>query len=123
MRFDRQIITLVFLVLLLVGCTKTEIISEPASEYDAQTTEETTAAEPKVNVMEEKLAKSCQDTDSGQDPTSKGTISGTWEDGTTYENEDDCFGGVFLVEYYCEGNQPKSKNYRCEIACKRGVCT
>ncbi len=126
MRQNRQILFLFILVIFLIGCTKTEIVSQQISEPTSQASSQPTSGEDEGDIIksipDDELAASCTDTDSGIDKTSRGIVSGKWYDETTFENEDDCLGGVYLVEYYCDNNQPKSRNFICENGCKKGVC-
>lgn len=112
---------IVLLVLFLLGCTKTEVVSEKVTTVAS--TETPTVTQPEAqetNVTETTMT--CTDTDSGIDSASRGTITGTNTDGTTFELTDKCYGSVFLVEYYCDNNQQKNQNFKCENGCKSGVC-
>ncbi|MFC1728315.1 hypothetical protein ACFLZ7_02520 [Nanoarchaeota archaeon] len=108
---------LIILTVLLLGCTKTEIVSEPITSEETSAVQETPASTSK-----EMIATECSDSDSGIDETTRGGITGAWIDGTSFDNTDDCLGFVYLIEYYCEDGQPRSQNFRCENECKNGIC-
>ncbi len=63
---------------------------------------------------------SCSDTDGGVAPETFGTVNFK-EGGEPAHKDDGCVGGL-LLEWYCDGNAPKSKNVRCPGECKGGVC-
>lgn len=115
----KKIILLIILSVFLLGCTKTQIVSEPitSGEVETEVVKETPAP-----VTVDKIATSCGDSDGGIDETTRGGITGEWSDGTSFDNMDDCIGSVYLVEYYCEGGQPRTKNFRCDTECFKGIC-
>jgi len=61
----------------------------------------------------------CQDSDGGNTPEIRGTVTGT-ADGMAFEETDSCVGD-FLVEYYCEDGKKTHTNIRCD--CEDGACS
>ncbi|MBW2980320.1 hypothetical protein KY360_02795 [Candidatus Woesearchaeota archaeon] len=57
----------------------------------------------------------CQDSDGGNTPEVKGTVTVTGA-----EETDSCLGD-FLVEYYCENGRKTHTNIRCD--CEDGACS
>ena len=68
----------------------------------------------------------CSDTDEGIDFTTKGFVSGTWDDGDIADNQPDVCGGDILNEYYC--NSSNDEGYiqmilhTCPNGCEDGAC-
>lgn len=119
---------LTFMVVFLVGCTQTEIVTEPIEVpvEDEESTEEVTeepAAEDTGETMEaKKVATSCEDSD-GNDINEGGKVTITYSDGTTEEFFDECPGDAnFQTEYICDGNNLATQNTICDNTCVVGVC-
>jgi len=55
---------------------------------------------------------SCSDSDGGDKPKEKGTVSGI-KDGEEYSHTDECLSSLNLREYYCSGTSWTSKTYNC----------
>jgi len=70
---------------------------------------------------------SCSETDGGDKPKDKGTVSG-YQDGGEYSHTDECLSSLNLREYYCVGDSWTSKTYNCwdyygsRNYCYFGVC-
>jgi len=92
------------LLLLFSGCAKKEEIK----------------SEEKKEISESIQTKgSCIDSD-GINEKIKGSVRGSFENGSSYVFNDRCEGSIFLIEYYCDENTPINKNFRCE--CEKGAC-
>jgi len=73
------------------------------------------------------IPDSCSETDGGDKPKEKGTVSG-YQDGGEYSHTDECLSSLKLREYYCVGGNWTSKTYNCwdyygsRNYCYFGVC-
>ena len=73
------------------------------------------------------IPDSCADSDGGDKPKEKGTVSG-YQDGEEYSHTDECLSSLNLREYYCVGDNWTSKTYNCwdyygsNNYCSFGVC-
>lgn len=66
----------------------------------------------------------CTDTD-GEKHTTKGTVSGIKEDGSTFTYTDRCSLTGNVYEYWCESNEPHSAEAPCSSGktCSDGACS
>jgi hypothetical protein len=110
-------VLILIVLMLLVGCARTAIVTEPVETAPVDETPAAVTEEPA-----EEAAATCDDSDAGIDTTVDGVVTGVLADGTEYDYRDDCYGGVYIVEYYCEDNTPKSRNIKCENGCKKDIC-
>ncbi len=126
----RIVFVLLILSVVLIACSKTEIVkidtSEPAKELNKSA--ETTAEKPAetsplapstggaaVTTEAGKTVKKCDDTDLN-DPDIIGRVRLTFTDGTMQDFYDTC-NDIILTEYICEGKEVKSKNVICQSEC------
>lgn len=65
-------------------------------------------------------ALSCTDSDGGKIKEVKGTVTGVDINGESFSKSDECVRGMFLIEYYCDGNALANYNYECK--CEEGAC-
>jgi hypothetical protein len=64
----------------------------------------------------------CTDSDDGNDPWEKGSVSGLTEAGTAYVKDDTCVDESELGEYYCSDKKPVYYSYTCLYGCEDGAC-
>jgi len=118
----RQILALIiiFLLVSLVGCNKeenkkqeitAEVVKEPEHEKAAEAREEITTT-----------VKICYDTDNGIIRWEKGTVMGFYENTTRFELEDNCYNKNYVVEYYCENEEPLETIFLCKNGCIDSHC-
>jgi hypothetical protein len=113
----------IVLLLLFSGCivqpqqdvTGAEQKEQPASPPAAET--QPTPTQGPVVVTR------CEDTD-GQNTDVKGKAVLYYSDGTKESLGDYCLkeDPTFVIEYFCDGIAPKTKNVRCDDSCVKGVC-
>ncbi len=97
----KRLILLVLLVsLVFAGCTKSDGMKSLTGAAVGVTSE-------------------CSDSD-GLNPNTAGTTILN-SDGKTITRHDLCTAN-FVTEYYCEDNQLKTQNFRCENTCAEGAC-
>ena len=117
----RQILTLItiFLLIFLVGCGKeekesditAEVVKEPKPEKAIEFEEEIT-----------KTVKICYDSDNGIIRWEKGTVMGFYENTTRFEFHDHCYIENYVVEYYCENEEPLETMFLCKNGCTDSHC-
>ena len=66
------------------------------------------------------VAGECSDSDGLNSNTAGTTILNS--DGNLIKRHDLCTAN-FVTEYYCENNELKSQNFRCENGCAEGACS
>jgi hypothetical protein len=71
--------------------------------------------------------ESCSDTDGGNIPKVKGTVSGFYFNGRQFSLTDSCINTTFLKEYYCIGSEPDNVRKNCNDYgyawnCSNGKC-
>lgn len=111
-----KVILFLFLVLLIIGCSKEETSTTGLSTATGQVVSETTVT------ITEQAAVGCSDSDGGLTKETAGKVSGV-KDGEEYTVYDRCIAGL-LVEYYCEGDSYQNQNLRCPegTECLSGAC-
>lgn len=118
----RQILALIviFLLIFLVGCGK----EEKESEITAEVVKEPEPEKAEVKVEEEitTTVKICYDTDKGIIRWEKGTVMGFYENTTRFEFEDHCYNKNYVVEYYCENEEPLETVFLCKNGCTDSHC-
>ena len=75
-----------------------------------------------IKTVEKSQASSgdmCFDSDNGINERIQGKVTGILN-GQKYEIQDKCIRKHYVVEYYCEGNHYKNKNFVCQ--CMDGAC-
>ena len=122
--------------LLLMACSKTEVVKldaangAPANSVQTNTSSassvssEPAAKEPAATTSTEgKTAVKCTDTD-GDDVFTSGRVTVTYNDGSKKDFIDECpvNNEVFQTEYSCAGNDVKHKTNICDMFCVAGVC-
>jgi hypothetical protein len=71
----------------------------------------------------------CSDTDGGQVPRIRGTVSGVYVNATNFSFTDTCSGTYYVTEYYCLNLTPRNYQYNClenftngTKSCSNGAC-
>ncbi len=104
----------IFLLIFLVGCGKeeTEITAEVVKEPEKAEIEEEITTTVKI----------CYDTDNGIVRWEKGTVMGFYDNTTRFEFHDHCYNKNYVVEYYCENEEPLETIFLCKNGCIDSHC-
>lgn len=116
----RQILALItiFLLIFLVGCSK----EKEESKITAEVVKESEKTEVKVEEEITTTVKICYDTDNGIIRWEKGTVMGFYNNTTRFEFEDHCYNKNYVVEYYCENEEPLETIFLCKNGCIDSHC-
>lgn len=141
-------VLLITMMLFLAACSTTQVVkpgeTQPPAVQPTQpvnttvpTNKTTSAPKPQPVITAADRAKikqcvfgeqqnktpvKCDDTD-GQDTTTSGRVRVDYSDGTFCDFVDECPGNSNIVtEYYCQGNNAKSKLAICKNICVAGLC-
>jgi len=104
-----KILFLALLVVFIAGCTVTKTGTTKNMGIEG-------------NSIKGKVVLSCTDNEEGINFGKKGTVTLTFEDGSTEDYTDYCIGKFSLLEYYCRGNELVEEGHRCQYSCYQGVC-
>ena len=121
----RQILALItiFLLIFLVGCSKEE---KEESKITAEVVKETESEKTGVTEKDEEeittTVKICYDSDNGIIRWTKGTVMGFYNNATRFEFEDHCYNKNYVVEYYCENEEPLETIFLCRNGCIDSHC-
>ncbi len=96
---------------LFVACSQKIDTASPAQAPPAENKEPAQVPAVTGQVVAQEL---CKKTDKG--------VEGTLANGTSFSKENKCFGGLFLVSYYCDNGEVMNTNTRCENGCKKAAC-
>jgi len=110
----RHLILIAFVVsvLVLAGCSGTPTGSFVGVEDDEP--QAGAGAAPAKNYI-----NTCTDSEDGINERIKGTVTGMLN-GVKYEIEDKCIKKDYVIDYYCDGDVYKNKNFVCQ--CSDGAC-
>lgn len=103
------LIALIISAVILAGCSKTGT-KTPTGNF-IKTEAEETPTKSYINT--------CTDSEDGINERVKGTVTGMLN-GVKYEIEDKCIRKDYVIDYYCEGDVYKNKNFVCQ--CLDGAC-
>ena len=124
----RRIISflLIFVVIFLFGCSKEEIME--VEKITAAVIDEIEVEDKEVPVIveEEKeeivTVRLCHDTDNGIVRWVNGSIFGFYGNSTRFEFKDYCQNKNYLMEFYCEDENPKQFLFLCRNGCEDDHC-
>jgi hypothetical protein len=115
-----------FLILLIVfvnGCNKET--AADTSQITANVVEiEETEEIPEAATEEENITtvRLCHDTDNGIVRWEEGSIFGFYNNATRFEFEDYCQNFNYLMEFYCDEENPKQRLFLCRNGCEENHC-
>jgi len=119
---------LIFSFIFIYGCSESETMLTGATTA-LDVVEEPVEAEPEepIEVIEEieeniKTVKLCYDSDNGIVRWEKGKIFGFYDNATRFEFEDYCRNFNYLIEFYCEEENPKDQIFLCTNGCVDNHC-
>lgn len=115
------VLVLIALTLLLVACSKTEVV-KLGEEAPVETVDDTPIEPADISEITGRAVE-CTDSD-GEDIYTSGRVTVKYDDGTKSDFIDECpvKNENFLTEYLCDGNNVKPKNTICDKLCIAGVC-
>ena len=117
---------LLFLIILISGCGKEEIKDAESITAKIYDIDEPEIIEEKVVVEEERenivTVRLCHDTDNGIVRWVNGSIFGYYNNSERFEFHDYCFDNTFLIEYYCEDENPMNRSFLCTNGCQDNHC-
>ena len=132
-----KIFYVIVIVLLLVisACVQPTEESKPKPQGPAdvdvvkETSKKPVEAEEEVeeDVVEEKrenitTVRLCHDTDNGMVRWVEGKIFGFYDNATRFEFNDYCQNFNYLMEFYCEDENPKQQIFLCKNGCEDNHC-
>ena len=112
----------IFLLILVYGCNKKEEVSLD------KTVTANVIKDIKMEVAEEEIKENittvrlCHDTDNGIVRWVNGSIFGYYNNSKRFEFYDYCFDNNFLIEYYCEDENPMNRSFLCTNECQDNHC-
>ena len=115
-------IIIIFLFILLFSCKKD---TEPESVITAEVIKEPELIEDEI--VEEipeniEIVTICYDNDNGIVRWEKGKIMGYYNNATRFEFDDYCIDKNYLMEYYCENEEPLHQIFLCKNGCTDSHC-
>ena len=120
----RQILALItiFLLIFLVGCGKEKDESKITAEVVKESESKKTGVTEKVKEEITTTVKICYDSDNGIIKWEKGTVMGFYNDTRRFEFDDHCYNKNYVVEYYCENEEPLKTIFLCRNGCIDSHC-
>ena len=114
-----------FLLIIIIGCGKEAVteIEESPGKITAWTYK---IDDIKSEELEEEetieTVRLCHDSDNGIVRWINGSIIGFYSNSTRYEFNDYCQNFNYLMEFYCEDENPKQKRFLCKNGCEDNHC-
>jgi len=114
---------LVILMVFIISCNK----EEPEEPLSAQVIKEVEVQEEAEDVIEEEeetiiTVKLCHDTDNGMLKWVNGSVFGFYNNAERFEFNDYCQDSNYLVEFYCEDENPEQQIFLCRNGCVDNHC-
>ena len=116
---------LILLIIIIYGCGKEAVteIEESPGKITAWTYK---IDDIKSEELEEEetieTVRLCHDSDNGIVRWINGSIIGFYSNSTRYEFNDYCQNFNYLMEFYCEDENPKQKRFLCKNGCEDNHC-
>ena len=118
-----KIIFLMFSLFLIIGC-KEKISQDILPLITTEVINEEPTEEVEEEIIEDniKTVRLCHDTDKGIIKWVKGSIFGYYDNATRFEFIDYCQNKNYLMEFYCEEENPLQKLFLCKNGCVDDHC-
>ncbi|MCH8004242.1 MAG: hypothetical protein IH934_06470 [Nanoarchaeota archaeon] len=118
---------LLFSIIFIFGCGKDETVDAESITAQVYDIEEPEIIEEDVELIEEEredivTVRLCHDTDNGIVRWVNGSIFGYYNNSKRFEFYDYCFDNNFLIEYYCEDENPMNRSFLCTNECQDNHC-
>lgn len=118
------ILLFIFSALFIIGCNEKEEETTEDNEITAQVYKVDEIIEEELPEPEEEIVtvKLCHDTDNSFNQWTPGRVFGYYDNAQRFEFRDECKDQTFVLEFYCENEEPKQDIYLCTNGCVDGAC-
>ncbi len=112
---------IVLIIIFIIGCGKEDLetITGGYEIKEIEVTKEDIEVREKEEIYTVRL---CHDTDNGIIRWVNGSVFGFYDDATRFEFNDYCQNFNYLVEFYCEDEEPEQQIFLCRNGCVDAHC-